>query len=550
LGLILSAALLLSCCPLPAGASSSSAATLASSFQKLYSNMSARVANSGLSSTTLPETYERACNLPLYNSGSPQLPWTNVFGLGTPPDNPPYLDVACLANNYYGGDEDSARVDVSSMLRDFAKLLYWGGSGQPYNEQVIDKFWSDDRVIINKILGTYDAQKNTSSVSEGDFCAYLNATIQDVPAEIISYGSYPLLQKLIRGQFDPEAEVAVTQCIARAMDNTADSNYKQFKPHPSGANWDLGSLALVYLSENYVDDAVDPGSQVETFLMLGGGGGGGAPTPPPVIPPVSPPAALDIIGSIYQASSAGQTLTFKFDPTALSPQDHPAVYYYDSTVSKWVRVGGTTAGDTVSYTADRPGYYYLNEDGRTVDDITLPPDAAASWAKAAISELYVEGMVGYPDGAYRPDRSITRAEFATIVAEALEIKPITPDKPTYRDVDPAAWYYSYVEACTKAGLIVGRGNGVFDPDSPITRQEIAVIMVKADGKAGDAAADADIVPKYTDSASIAVWARPFVVAAAADSLMVGYPDGSFGPLKNATRAECSQTIWNEIGAGY
>jgi len=180
----------------------------------------------------------------------------------------------------------------------------------------------------------------------------------------------------------------------------------------------------------------------------------------------------------------------------------------------------------------------------TAKETILPPACVYSdvpdsyWAAGVIKELCEKGILnGYPDGTFRPRNDITRAEFAKIMVVALGLAEENPATPTFSDVAPGDWYYGVVEAAAKAGLVKGYGNGLFKPNAKISRQEIAAILVRALGKQDEAAANANTMTSFKDDNDIASWARGSVVVAFNEGLIKGYPNGTFGPKKNAIRAE-------------
>ena len=160
------------------------------------------------------------------------------------------------------------------------------------------------------------------------------------------------------------------------------------------------------------------------------------------------------------------------------------------------------------------------------------------WAAGVIKELCEKGILdGYPDGTFRPRNDITRAEFTKIIAVALGLAEEDPATPTFKDVAPGDWYYGVVEAAAKADLVKGYGKGLFKPNAKITREEITAILIRALGKQDEAAANANTMTSFKDDGDIASWARGSVVVAFNEGLIKGYPNGTFGPKKNAIRAE-------------
>ena len=111
----------------------------------------------------------------------------------------------------------------------------------------------------------------------------------------------------------------------------------------------------------------------------------------------------------------------------------------------------------------------------------VPTDA---WYAKAVNTLSSLGMLGgYPDGTFRPDAPITRAEFAAI-ALAFAYDPASANC-SYTDVSTSAWYYTYVAQATTYGWIGGYPDGSFRPNNSITRAEVAVIVNNMLGRSAD-----------------------------------------------------------------
>ena len=111
----------------------------------------------------------------------------------------------------------------------------------------------------------------------------------------------------------------------------------------------------------------------------------------------------------------------------------------------------------------------------------VPSDA---WYAKAVNTLSSLGMLGgYPDGTFRPDAPITRAEFAAI-ALAFAYDPASASC-SYTDVSTSAWYYTYVAQATTYGWIGGYPDGSFRPNNSITRAEVAVIVNNMLGRDAD-----------------------------------------------------------------
>ena len=113
--------------------------------------------------------------------------------------------------------------------------------------------------------------------------------------------------------------------------------------------------------------------------------------------------------------------------------------------------------------------------------------AAGSWYNNAVSTLSAMGVLGgYEDGSFRPNASITRAEFAKIAVSFFELEGLACENP-FLDVAPGAWYAESVAAAAEIGLIEGYEGGLFRPDAPITRAEACTIVNRTLGRAPHAA---------------------------------------------------------------
>ena len=145
-------------------------------------------------------------------------------------------------------------------------------------------------------------------------------------------------------------------------------------------------------------------------------------------------------------------------------------------------------------------------------------------------------IIGYPDGTVQPNGQITRAEATTIFFRLLteESRSANLTKTNgYTDVASDAWYNTAVSTMTKAGIVDGYPDGTFRPDAPITRAEMAKIIslfAKLDKSES----------RFSDIAGH--WAEAYIKLAAGNGWVAGYPDGTFGPQRNITRAETATMI--------
>ena len=106
----------------------------------------------------------------------------------------------------------------------------------------------------------------------------------------------------------------------------------------------------------------------------------------------------------------------------------------------------------------------------------FPDVEEGAWYYDYIETMYNYGWVnGYPDGTFRPADGVNRAEIAKMVVNAFEITE-EDNGPSFSDVNPSDWFYSYVETVKSHGIMMGYGDGTFGPGAPVTRAETAKIV--------------------------------------------------------------------------
>ncbi|MRN52921.1 ice-binding family protein [Paenibacillus monticola] len=160
-------------------------------------------------------------------------------------------------------------------------------------------------------------------------------------------------------------------------------------------------------------------------------------------------------------------------------------------------------------------------------------DIKGHWAESQISKWIDKGFIkGYEDGSFKPNNTITRAEFMALVNRSFGFSAEAAI--SFSDVAPGNWAYVEVAKAVKAGYITGYENGTIGVSKPISRQEVAVIIARLLGLPTTAGSEAS----FQDSGLIATWAKGAVDAAATSNILNGYAaDHSFKPTNSITRAE-------------
>ncbi|GAB6275134.1 MAG: hypothetical protein STSR0004_19990 [Peptococcaceae bacterium] len=170
------------------------------------------------------------------------------------------------------------------------------------------------------------------------------------------------------------------------------------------------------------------------------------------------------------------------------------------------------------------------------------------WAREYIEKLLQQDIIsGYPDKTFRPNNSISRAEFTKLLVKALKLESSEKAASTFIDVYSQDWFFSYVQAAADANLVKG-AEGKFLPHAFITRQEMAVILIRALDKEEKALEKAKETLSFQDAGEIAPWAKGQVALAVEEGLLKGYPDNTFAPGKKASRAEACAIVYHLMEA--
>ncbi|MDD3570639.1 MAG: S-layer homology domain-containing protein [Lachnospiraceae bacterium] len=162
-------------------------------------------------------------------------------------------------------------------------------------------------------------------------------------------------------------------------------------------------------------------------------------------------------------------------------------------------------------------------------------DISGHWGEAVLQKWIDLGMLnGYANNQYKPNGSITRAEFVTLLNKMNNNTQTSDEISKYTDVKPTDWYYNEISKALAAGYISGTSSTTVSPTKLITREEAAAIVVKSKGIAPSS--QESILSLANDGNTASSWAKPFMAAA----IEQGYISGSNGnvyPTNNLTRAE-------------
>ncbi|BBI36616.1 hemoblobin-interacting domain-containing protein [Cohnella abietis] len=238
------------------------------------------------------------------------------------------------------------------------------------------------------------------------------------------------------------------------------------------------------------------------------------------------------------------TLTFAFDPTSLKGDQKASVFYYDEVKKHWMEVGGVVNGNRIVVEVNHFTKYAVFAVGQSSEVPTKEPstdadlklsDIAGHWAEANIKQAISDGIItGYPGGLFKPNHTVTRAEFAVMLVKTLKLQGKGAELTFSDSAKIGVWAQTAVSLAVREGIITGYGDGSFHPNAEITRAEMAVMIAKALGKSSDANAAAS---GFADDEDITSWAKGSVAYVKEAGIVKGKGDNRFAPQDHATRAE-------------
>ena len=168
------------------------------------------------------------------------------------------------------------------------------------------------------------------------------------------------------------------------------------------------------------------------------------------------------------------------------------------------------------------------------------------WAGEFIQKLSERGVIaGFPDGTFRPEEPVTRAQFAAMVRKAFQKAP-KREATRFNDVASNYWAYTAIQEAYTTGFLSGYPGNRFEPNQAIPRQQVLVSL--ANGLEYSASSDVQsTLQYYNDSSNIAGYARNPIAAATEKRIVVNYPNVNFlSPERTATRAQVAAFIYQAL----
>ena len=172
---------------------------------------------------------------------------------------------------------------------------------------------------------------------------------------------------------------------------------------------------------------------------------------------------------------------------------------------------------------------------------TLRDVPSRYWASLYIDRMLATGaMEGLPGGVFDPGGAVTRAQFVKMLVVALQTAPVKSGLTPFDDVPTQDWFAPYVAAALQAGIVQGVSATAFDPDAPITREAMAVLLARAFGLEGTKQV------AFADAGTIGATSLPSVEAVVEAGYLSGFPGNLFEPQATATRAQAAKVLSGAI----
>lgn len=240
-------------------------------------------------------------------------------------------------------------------------------------------------------------------------------------------------------------------------------------------------------------------------------------------------------GTIQQLDKFSKPVTIRLKVKETSPQALTGVYWIAEDGSLEY-VGGTSADDKMTAEVNHFSTYGVLNYDKSFEDVQ-----ASYWAHTVIKKMAAKQIVaGVSEDLFAPKQLVTRAEFASLISRALRMESSKPS--VFKDVDSTKWYASSITATFESGIVTGKSADTFAPEVAISREEMAVMILKAYRFQTGQKIIANGMNNFKDASFISRWAADAVSAAKELGLISGRGNELFMPHEKVNRAESAQII--------
>ena len=397
-------------------------------------------------------------------------------------------------------------------------------------------------------FGVYDAENKTTvkgSVSGTDITitlpAYYADTMRNAASKLyidysvrggesLTVGSDRLTDLLLKA----DGSVDSSSTKVTAHNGTANTDKKiTFKP--SSSDVDITTITVTPEDPNLASSAVDYTLTVK-FADAG------------TTAKLNSVTINGVTGTPDANNKVVINLPFGAEVTSLVPTFNVAANGYVVVPGTMTTPSEIPAGASYNFISDKKFTVYA-ENGVNTATYTISVTTADQFSDVNTGDWYYNNVMravelgilsGYSDGTFKPMNNITRRDFAIMLAQSLGHDNDEKATSPFKDVADTDYGVSSIAYLYENEITVGDSNGNFNPDANITRQEAAIMLVKAFEATGTSS---DL---YADDAQIASWAKSFVYTAKAAGLMKGDDHNEFNPTDRLTRAEAASAMVNAV----
>ncbi|WP_235549755.1 polysaccharide lyase family 8 super-sandwich domain-containing protein [Paenibacillus sp. Soil766] len=248
---------------------------------------------------------------------------------------------------------------------------------------------------------------------------------------------------------------------------------------------------------------------------------------------------------------SGVEIVLPFDPASKDPE-LLGVYRYNKASGNWEYVGGTinVLANQAIFSPEQPGIYAVLAYDKKFDDM---PES--HWASRAVQVLSAKHIIeGMTSSDFKPNGKTTRAQFTALLVRALHVEKQATWTSEFDDIQEDDWYAQDVAAARRAGLVAGVTDQTFDPNAAMTREQMAILVVRAyEYLNGSYTLIHRKLDDYTDQSDISTWALEGVNKAIELGILSGISNERFSPSSTALRMETAEALYKflkkKIGGG-
>jgi L-asparaginase type II len=253
-------------------------------------------------------------------------------------------------------------------------------------------------------------------------------------------------------------------------------------------------------------------------------------------------SVFEILKNFTQNFDKPVSISLLFDPAKLGEDQQPSVFYYDETKKSWIEIGGTVVDNKITVEVE----HFTKFAVFAVDKPKSPgsmeisfSDTAGHWAELDIKQAVTQKIIsGYADGTFKPDNSVTRAEFTVMLMNALKVDQKGKMLEFTDKQEIPLWAETAVAQAVDMGIIQGYEDQTFRPDNLISRVEMVSMISTALGVEPASQATTG----FADDENIPAWAKGKVESIRLLGIIDGRSGNKFEPANTATRAEAVKVL--------